>query len=157
MTRKPLRILAVGRLKTPFWQNAANHYITRIARWRNLLETYVKDAPSALDANAKSLLEGKNLLQALEPADILICLDERGKNYTSQQFSKWLEVVSENTAKRPCFVLGGAFGLDKSVKEAATHVIALGPMTLPHELARVVLFEQLYRAESLTRGCPYHH
>jgi len=107
-----------------------------------------------VDRNA---LEGKGILSALSASDIPVVLDERGKTFTSRQFSAFLERLSENASRRPCFIIGGAFGLDDSVKQAAAHLIALGPLTMTHELARVVLFEQLYRAESLTRGLPYHH
>lgn len=157
MTLKPLRVLAVGRLKTPFWKSAAEHYITRLARWRNLVETCVKDGPASMPPAERSSLEGRQLLAAMEPADIVICLDERGMSLDSPRFARWLAELSENTGRRPCFVVGGAFGLDEAVRRAARHLIAFGPQTLPHELARVVLYEQLYRAESLTRGLPYHH
>lgn len=157
MTLKPLRVLAVGRLKTPFWKSAAEHYIARLARWRNLVETCVKDGPASMPPAERSALEGKQLLAAMEPADIVICLDERGKSLDSPRFADWLAELSENAGRRPCFVVGGAFGLDESVRSAARHLVAFGPQTLPHELARVVLYEQLYRAESLARGLPYHH
>ena len=148
MTLKPLRIVAVGRLKTPFWKAAAEHYVERLVRWRAFTESIIKDGDP---------LEGKGILSALSASDIPVVLDERGKTFTSRQFSVFLERLSENASRRPCFIIGGAFGLDDSVKQAASHLIALGPLTMTHELARVVLFEQLYRAESLTRGLPYHH
>ena len=148
MTLKPLRIVAVGRLKTPFWKAAAEHYVERLVRWRAFTESIIKDG---------NALEGKGILSALSASDIPVVLDERGKTFTSRQFSVFLERLSENASRRPCFIIGGAFGLDDSVKQAASHLIALGPLTMTHELARVVLFEQLYRAESLTRGLPYHH
>ncbi len=157
MTLKPLRIVAVGRLRTPFWKAAADHYVERLVRWRAFTETIVRDGDPALPIVDRNALEGKGILAALTPADIPVALDERGKTFTSRQFSTFLEQLSENAGRRPCFIIGGAFGLDDAVKRAARHTIALGPLTMTHELARVVLFEQLYRAESLTRGLPYHH
>ena len=65
--------------------------------------------------------------------------------------------LSADGTRRPCFIVGGPFGLHDSVREKAKHLIAFGPQTFPHELARVVLLEQLYRAESLLRNMPYHH
>lgn len=157
MTVKPLRIIAVGRLRTPFWKAAADHYVERLVRWRAFTETLVKDGDPALPIVDRNAVEGKGILSALTPADIPVVLDERGKTFTSRQFSAFLEQLSENAARRPCFIIGGAFGLDEAVKGAARHLVALGPLTMTHELARVVLLEQLYRAESLTRGLPYHH
>ena len=150
MTLKPLRIVAVGRLKTPFWKAAAEHYVERLARWRAFTESIVRDGDPSLPIVDRNALEGKGILSALSASDIPVVL-------TSRQFSAFLERLSENAGRRPCFIIGGAFGLDDSVKQAASHLIALGPLTMTHELARVVLFEQLYRAESLTRGLPYHH
>ena len=157
MTLKPLRIVAVGRLKTPFWKAAAEHYVERLVRWRAFTESIIKDGDPSLPIVDRNALEGKGILSALSASDIPVVLDERGKTFTSRQFSVFLERLSENASRRPCFIIGGAFGLDDSVKQAASHLIALGPLTMTHELARVVLFEQLYRAESLTRGLPYKH
>ena len=151
MTLKPLRIVAVGRLKTPFWKAAAEHYVERLVRWRAFTESIIKDGDPSLPIVDRNALEGKGILSALSASDIPVVLDERGKTFTSRQFSVFLERLSENASRRPCF------RLDDSVKQAASHLIALGPLTMTHELARVVLFEQLYRAESLTRGLPYHH
>lgn len=146
-----------GRLKTPFWKAAAEHYVERLVRWRAFTESIIKDGDPSLPIVDRNALEGKGILSALSASDIPVVLDERGKTFTSRQFSVFLERLSENASRRPCFIIGGAFGLDDSVKQAASHLIALGPLTMTHELARVVLFEQLYRAESLTRGLPYHH
>ena len=157
MTLKPLRIIAVGRLKTPFWKDAAAHYLTRISRWRAVSETLIRDADPALPVAERAAMEGRAILEAISPRDTLICLDERGKGLTSPQFAALLERLSEDANRMPCFVVGGPFGLDPSVREAAAHLLAFGPQTLPHELARVLLFEQIYRAEALLRNLPYHH
>lgn len=157
MTLKPLRIVAVGRLKTPFWKEAAGYYTGRLLRWRALSETIVRDGDAALPIVDRNAVEGKGILTALTPQDIPVCLDEHGKQFTSRDFSLFLEKISENASLRPCFIIGGPFGFDPAVKAVARHTIALGPLTLPHELARVLLLEQLYRAEAILRNVPYHH
>lgn len=157
MTLKPVRILAVGRLRTPHWKSAVDHYAARLNRWRDIREICVKDGDPALPIPDRNADEGKRLLAALAPSDIPICLDERGKTYASRDFSRFLAELSENASKVPCFIIGGAFGLDPAVRAAAKHLLSFGPLTLPHELARVVLYEQLYRAEAVLRGVPYHH
>lgn len=157
MTLKPVRIVAVGRLRTPFWKSAAGHYLERLARWRDIQEICVKDGDAALPIPDRNAEEAKRILAVLKPSDIPVCLDERGKSMPSVAFSQFLENLSVNATRVPCFIVGGAFGLDESVRARATHLIAFGPLTLPHELARVVLFEQLYRAEAVLRGVPYHH
>ena len=101
--------------------------------------------------------EGKRILAALSPQDVVVCLDEKGRSMTSREFSRFLEGLSTDATRRPCFIVGGPFGLHETVRAKARHLIAFGPQTFPHELARVVLLEQLYRAESLVRNMPYHH
>ncbi len=157
MALKPLRIVAVGRLRTPHWKAAAAHYLGRLSRWRAVTEIVVRDGDAALSPAARNAAEGRALLAALRPGDVPICLDERGRSLTSRRFADLLQELSEDANRTPCFVVGGAFGLDEAVRAAADRLLAFGPMTLPHELARVVLLEQLYRAEALLRNVPYHH
>lgn len=157
MTLKPLRIIAVGRLREPFWKAAAEHYNKRLRYWRAVYETIVKDGDASFPIPKRNAMEGKEILAKLEPIDIPICLDEKGKAMTSQQFALFLEHLSENTTSRPCFILGGAFGLDERVRDISKHLFSLSQTTLPHELARIVLLEQLYRAETLLHNLPYHH
>lgn len=157
MSLKPLRLIVVGRPKAAFWRDAAAHYLERLARWRAVTETMIRDADAALPAPRRIAEEGRRILEAVGPQDVLICLDERGRALSSRDFSRFLEAASGDATRRPCFVVGGPYGLDESVRARARHLIAFGPQTLPHELARVVLLEQLYRAESLLRNTPYHH
>ena len=157
MAKNPLTILAVGKLKNTFFKDAANHYLARIRRWRDVEEKLVADADSALPPADKVRLESAKILAALGPADWPLCLDEKGEQLTSRQFARLLADIGQHPGRVPCFILGGAYGMDNLVREKARHVLALGPMTLPHELARVVLYEQIYRAESILRGLPYHH
>ena len=160
MTRKPLRIVAVGQCKIPHWKAACAHYSTRISRWRELRLDEVRDGEAALPPPARIAHEAERLLASLRheksPAQqIIICLDEIGTPQSSTDFAAWLARLGEQGT--PCFVIGGAFGLHESVRAAARHVVSFGPMTLTHELARVVLLEQLYRAECIARRVPYHH
>ena len=157
MSLKPLHLVVVGRPRVSFWREAAAHYMERLSRWRSVTESVVRDGDPALPAARRVAEEGKNILRALTPGDIVVCLDEHGTSLTSRDFARLLAEMSADATRRPCFVVGGAFGLDDAVRMRARHIIAFGPQTLPHELARVVLLEQLYRAESLLRNTPYHH
>lgn len=157
MSLKPLRLITVGRPRAGFWRDAAAHYLERLARWRAVTESVIRDADPALPPERKVQEEGRNILRILTPDDIVICLDEHGASRTSRDFARWLNEMSADATRRPCFVVGGPFGLDEAVLTRARHLVAFGPQTLPHELARVLLLEQLYRAESLLRNTPYHH
>lgn len=154
---RSFRILAVGRIKTSFWQQAAAHYFERLRHNCRVTESIVKDGGASLPPSTRNAEEGSRIISAIGPSDIVVCLDEHGKNRTSRDFATFLEQLTENSTRQPCFIIGGAFGLDKAVLQRADHKMALGPMTYPHELARVLLLEQLYRADAILRGSPYHH
>lgn len=157
MSMKSLRIITVGKAHAAFWKEAAAYYLERISRWRQITDTIIRDANPALPVPMRVEEEGRRILEAVAPQDIVVCLDEKGRSMTSRDFSRFLEAMSADAAHRPCFIVGGPFGLHGSVRQKAHHLIAFGPQTLPHELARVVLLEQLYRAETLLRNIPYHH
>ncbi len=157
MIGKPLRLLSVGRLKTVFWKDAAAHYATRIARWRRLECAEVRDGDAALAPDKRTALEGRRILEALAPQDLPLALDERGEKLTSPQLAALLRHMDQEARGRACFIVGGAYGLDEEVRARACRLLSLSAMTLPHELARVVLLEQLYRAECILRKVPYHH
>lgn len=152
-----IRLLCVGKLKARWWQDAAADYGQRISRFVPLEERIIPDGAASLPNTKRMAQEGKQLLAALEPRDHMILLDEHGPSRTSTSLAKALTRWLEDPGWRPCFVIGGAHGVSKDVKGAAREQFSLGPMTLPHELARVVLLEQLYRALTIQRGMPYHH
>lgn len=155
MALKPLHLIVVGRTRANHWREAAAHYLQRLGHWRKITETIIRDGDPALPLPQRVHEEGQRILAAIHSTDIVVCLDELGKSMPSRQFATFLDSLSAEAT--PCFIVGGAFGLDQSVRDKARHLLALGPQTLPHELARVVLLEQLYRAESLLRNTPYHH
>ncbi len=144
-------------MKTPFWKDAAAHYLTRIKRWRHLEYTEVRDGDAALPPDQRNALEGRRIVEALAPQDVALVLDERGQKLSSPQLAALLRRLDQEARGRACFVVGGAWGLDDSVRQRAFKVLSLSDMTLPHELARVVLLEQVYRAECILRKVPYHH
>ena len=155
MTR--LRILAVGKLQKSFMIEAAEYYRKKILRWHHLDERCIKDADSALPNNQRIAYESKALLATLTSDDIAVCMDERGDLMTSMQFAEFFDGLLHTSSKTPCFIIGGPFGFDDTLRSKARHLISLSPMTLPHEMARVMLLEQIYRAETIIRHIPYHH
>jgi len=154
---KKIKFLWVGKLKKPFFREACAHYWNALGRGYALEEVLVKDAPAKLTAAERCAWEGKKILEKLGPGDMAVVLDERGKTLSSVELSGRLKSWIEDPAKSPCFILGGAWGLSKEVLKKADFSLSLGPMTFPHELARLILLEQLYRAASILKGTPYHH
>jgi 23S rRNA (pseudouridine1915-N3)-methyltransferase len=98
--------------------------------------------------------EGDRLLERAAGSSIVAC-DVGGRAMTSEEFAGWLQAAREG-ARDLCFVIGGAHGLSDAVREQARSTLSLSAFTLPHELARLVLAEQLYRAGTIVRGEPYH-
>ena len=152
-----IHFIWVGKLKQPHWRDAAAHYQKALGRHYTLRETVVKDGPGSLSIQDRNEREGEKILAALQPPDYGVALDERGTARSSVSLAKFLNTIIETPGATPCFIIGGAYGLAPAVKEQCRQTLSLGPMTFPHEMARVILLEQLYRAASILKGLPYHH
>ncbi len=100
--------------------------------------------------------ESQLLLQSIPKNYFLITLDETGKNLTSEEFAKYIGNLQNNGQANIAFAIGGAYGHDPILLNKANYVLALGKMTMSHKLARVMLLEQLYRAQTIISGHPYH-
>ena len=100
--------------------------------------------------------DSARLLAAIPAQGHVVALDERGRSIDSLKFAKWLERLTIEQPHGVIFVMGGDVGLDQSVRQRADDVLSLSAMTLPHQMARVVLLEQIYRACTLMRNIPYH-
>jgi len=100
--------------------------------------------------------EAARLLKAARTADVKVALDAEGRTLSSDQFARWIAERRDNGAKALAFLIGGADGHGPEAFNAATLKLSLGPLTLPHGLARIVLVEQLYRAATILAGHPYH-
>jgi 23S rRNA (pseudouridine1915-N3)-methyltransferase len=105
----------------------------------------------------KKLLETKQLLEALQDGAVWILLDERGKSYSSEAFSKLLVSQLENGKKHIQFIVGGAYGVSDDLQKKVHHKITLSPMVMNHFVAQTVLMEQIYRALTIWKGIPYHN
>lgn len=102
-------------------------------------------------------LEGEAILAALQPADRVILLDENGREHTSREFAAWIEKQMASGGKRLVFIVGGPYGFSPAVYDRADGKISLSRMTFNHEMVRLFFTEQLYRAQTILRGEPYHH
>ena len=156
-----LLIAAVGKLKQGPERDLFAHYLGRAeAAGRKLhlspLSIIEVAESKAATANARVEAEGETLLAKLPPTHKLICLDPGGEALSSEAFAKLLAKLRDEGAEGIAFLIGGADGLAKKTLSRATKVLSLGPMTLPHGLARIVLAEQIYRAATILAGHPYH-
>ena len=101
--------------------------------------------------------EGAAMLSSLQPGDFLMLMDERGKEYTSRQFSKFISDKMVTLPGRLVLAIGGPYGFSQAVYARADALMSLSKMTFPHEMARLFTVEQIYRAMTILKGEPYHH
>ena len=155
-----ITIAAVGRLKDGAERNLVDRYLKRSTQGRGIglgpfteAETSESRRTTAAERMAE---EGARLLLLADDPDVLVALAVEGRQLSSPAFAAWLAGQRDAGARRIAFVIGGADGLDATVGKAAALSLSLGPMTLPHGLARAVLAEQLYRAITILSGHPYH-
>jgi len=149
-----IRIIAVGKKHEAWVEDGIRRYETRLKR--PFLTEWVLLPHSSRDGLMAREDESQRLLSRLKPDDFVILLDERGKLYDSPAFSRLLLEPLESS--RPVVVIvGGAYGVDDSVHERADVVWSLSPLVFPHQLVRLLLAEQLYRAQEIAAGHPYHH
>lgn len=101
--------------------------------------------------------EGKLIIEKIQPNEFVILLDNNGKTFNSIAFAQFIEQKNNQSIKKICFVIGGAYGFSDEVYNISNYKISLSQMTFSHQLVRVIFLEQLYRALSINKGLPYHH
>lgn len=148
-------VAAVGHPRKAELAAAIALYEQRAARYWPLDVREVREEPArGTSVDHVREREGERLAAQTEGAELLVC-DERGKGMTSEAFAKFLQDARER-ARDVAFVIGGAYGIAPALRDRASRRLALASWTLPHEMARLVLAEQLYRAGTIVRGEPYH-
>ncbi len=149
-----LVILAVGRLRASY-REASDDYLRRLSRYAKVREVEVREASRAPTVEAQREEEAGRLLARAPAGATVVTLAREGSAWTSEELARRVE--GWRMAARPlAFVIGGSRGLAPGLLASAAVRWSLGPLTLPHELARVIATEQLYRAFTIIRGEPYH-
>jgi 23S rRNA (pseudouridine1915-N3)-methyltransferase len=156
-----LIVAAVGRLKSGPERDLAVRYAERAAQtgralgWRgpDLIEIAESKARRPDDRKAE---EARDLRAALPPDAVMIALDERGRSLSSDDFAASLSGLRQAATPALAFLIGGADGLDPALARQARQMLSFGAATLPHQIVRVILLEQLYRAGTILTGHPYH-
>lgn len=143
-----ITIFAVGKLKESFWKEACAEYLKRLGAYCKIT---VKEFP---DSNKER--EAELLLSHLPEHAPILLLDIKGKEISSETLATKIDTYALSGSSQLVFIIGGSDGVISEAKQHATERISFGPITLPHNLARVVLLEQLYRAFKISRGEPYH-
>lgn len=153
-----LRLVAVGRLKHGHAATGCAMYAERLGRLLPFEAVEVRDARRTKrgDPLRWKAEEADALRAALPGSGLVIALDERGRQFDSRGFARWLGKARDRGVPHASFLIGGPDGLDPALRASADLVWALGQLTMPHDLARLVLMEQLYRAANILSGTRYH-
>lgn len=153
-----LTIIVVGKLTTKPWIEAENTYLTRLKPYAKV--NYIEITEEKFSDEAERAViqrkEAAKIMAKVPPGATVVALHEAGKSFTSPQLAKWLGDNSTR-GEHIVLVLGGPLGLHADILQAATVKLSLSPLTFPHQLARVVLDEQLYRAAMILAGKSYHY
>lgn len=149
-----INVIAVGRLKERFFEDAVGEYAKRLSAYCAFSVTEVPPAPAAKSPSEQSSQETEALLSKAKGC--VVALDGRGKRMSSEELARFIAEKSAAGTSEFSFLIGGSHGLDASALSRADERISFGAMTFPHQLFRVMLTEQLYRVLTICAGTPYH-
>ncbi|MCH5240420.1 MAG: 23S rRNA (pseudouridine(1915)-N(3))-methyltransferase RlmH [Muribaculaceae bacterium] len=154
-----ISLLSIGKISAGWIQEGIGIFEKRLPRYIKYSSIILPDI-----RNVKSLTqdqikeeEGRQILSRLEAADFVVLMDERGIEYTSRGFSEWIQKQMNSGRKRLVLVIGGPYGFSEEVYQRADLKMSISKMTFTHEMAKLVVTEQIYRAFTILRGEPYHH
>ena len=153
-----ITVFAVGKLKERFWADACAEYVKRLSAYASIKMVEIPDRDPAKTGGEEAgrALEGKAILAAIPERSHVVLLDIGGKERSSEEIASHLNDLMLRGESSITFVIGGSCGVSSEVRARADERLSFGRITLPHNLARVVLLEQVYRAFKIMRGEPYH-
>lgn len=152
-----LQFWTIGKNNEPYVREGVEDFTKRISKYYPVEWTIIplpKNAGPEMDLKKK---EGQIILERLSKDDYLVALDEKGKQFSSESLAAFIMKRSNESVKNLVFLVGGAFGLDESVLNRANYKWSLSELTFPHQLVRLILAEQIYRACTILRNEKYHH
>lgn len=156
-----ITVIAIGKLKEKYWVDAIKEYSKRLGGYCSLNIIELKESPlranpSAADEQAVKNAEGTDILSRIKPTDFVITLEIKGKALSSEQLADKIENLAINGRSSIVFVIGGSLGLSQEVSKRADFKLSFSAMTFPHQMMRVILLEQIYRAFKIIRNEAYH-
>ena len=154
-----INLLCIGKTDDKEIKNLINYYLTRLPRHWNFEITEIPDVKNARNLTPDLLKkeEAKLFLNIIENTDLVVLLDEKGKQFTSREFAQKLDSYQNNSIKKICFLVGGAYGFSEEIYQRANEKISISKMTFTHQIIRLFFVEQIYRADQILQGKPYHN
>lgn len=152
-------LLSVGKTDHPLLSQIIEDYRKKVNHYIPFEMRMVPDPKNrrSLSEKEQKAEEAQLLLKVLQPSDHVVLLDEKGKQYRSTEFARYLEKKSHSVSRQLVFLVGGPYGFAPEIYERATEMISLSKMTFTHQMVRLVFTEQLYRAMTIIHHEPYHH
>ena len=154
-----IKLLAIGKTDDKNLETLISNYQNRLNFYINFEFELVPDIKNAknLPEEQQKIKEGELLFRKLAPTDILILLDEKGKEFRSIDFANYLQKKMNSGIKQLVFLIGGPYGFSEEIYNRATGKVSLSKMTFSHQMIRLIIVEQLYRAFTILKNEPYHH
>ena len=154
-----IALIVIGKTDAGYFVEAINEYKNRLVHYIPFEMEVIPDIKNVknLSESQQKEKEGELILKALLPGDVVVLLDEHGKEFRSVEFANWIERKMHTVPKRLVFVVGGPYGFSDAVYKAAAEKISLSKMTFSHQMIRLIFIEQLYRAMTILNNEPYHH
>ncbi len=152
-------LIAIGKTDEEYLQYGIDKYTQRINRYAPFELKILPDVKrgKSISEQQQKTQEGNMILKEITESDIMVLMDENGKELTSRKFANFYQQCANSGAKRLVFVIGGPYGFSDEVYQKAQHKISLSQMTFSHQMVRLIFAEQLYRAHTILNGEPYHH
>ena len=153
-----IKIIVVDRTRSPFLKEGEVFYLNRLRKYIQVDWVEVKPTKISQERQTQKILavEGERIMQRLGQRDYSVCLDRSGNQYDSETLAAWLNSLLNKGEQWVSFIIGGPLGLSKDVLHQSREVLSLSQFTLTHEMSRLILLEQLYRAFTILRGEKYH-
>ena len=154
-----ITLLAIGKTNTKYLQEGIEQYIKRLSHYIPFEFKILPDVKTTkgLTQEKQKEMEGQMFLNCIQSGDVVVLLDEKGKEMTSREFSVYLDKKMVTVAKNFIFVIGGPYGFCQEMYNRANEKLSLSKMTFSHEMIRLFFIEQIYRAITILKGEPYHH
>ncbi len=154
-----IKLIVIGKTIKPYLKEGEAEYDKRMKHYIGFEELVIPELKNAskLSVNEIKIKEGQLILSKLEKSDTVVLLDEKGRDFTSEEFSGFLQKKMNSGLKQLVFIVGGAYGYSEDVYQRGNQKISLSKMTFSHQMVRMIFKEQLYRAFTILKGEPYHH
>jgi 23S rRNA (pseudouridine1915-N3)-methyltransferase len=152
-----ISIWSIGKTNEPYLQTGIEKYLLRLKHYTKLQYEEFKDIKQGQTADETKKRESELFMSKLKKEDVVILLDEQGKQYDSKGFADFIEQQTIHAGKHMVFIVGGAFGHHDILKKRADHLLSLSKMTFSHQMVRFFFAEQLYRAYTIIKNEKYHN